>query len=464
MNEPKTALDRAQTWCLRGTVEGGDDDETLSLVTADGFRQSLDVAAQTYEQAADAGVERVVFAVRDRRAPQARIVEGLRERGVPLERAPGVAAGDDPVVDELLQVTECLLACANGGDPMETTRSHLAARVDADVDLAALLHELAAVDDLGEALRTWVVKTDLIDRLVRADDGIHHSGTPEGTVDQHASADHLDQVLDVASTLDAAVAATDGYPDFGPAELARAIEESVMEDTQTLYRIADRTPADRPTAELCQMSALKLTGEADVVVMLELTERLLDADPSEGAFAVAPALSQHPDTPGVTTVTTDRAASTFGSTDHLADGKRSWFVGLGRRHLGNALAAASDRAVLVTRTSADRKREVTPGRTVVELQDVLGIEAIPATEFLPADSAAITREGVEPGELVDRLEARLSADGNMSPGANTDAPQRELAEQVADAINADKLSDAQLRRLLETVASHRRTETTEGEL
>lgn len=463
MKEPKTALNRAQIWCLKGTVEGDDDDETLSLVTADGFRQSLDVAAQTYEEAADAGVERVVFAVRDRRAPQARIIERLRERGVPLERAPGIAAGDDPVVDEVLQVTKCLLACANG-DSMETTRSHLAARVDADVDLAALLPELAAVEDLGEALRTWVVKTDLIDRLARADDGIHHSGTPEGTVDQHASADHLDQVLDVASTLDAAVAATDGYPDFGPAELARAIEESVMEDTQTLYRIADRTPADRPTAELCQMSALKLTGEANVVVMLELTEQLLDADPSEGAFAVAPALGQHPDTPGVTTVTTDRAASTFGSTDHLADGKRSWFVGLGRRHLGNALAAASDRAVLVTRTSADRKREVTPGRTVVELQDVLGIDAIPATEFLPAETAATTGADVEPEELVDRLEARLSTDGNVSYEANTDVSRRKLAEQVADAIHADKLSDAQLRRLLETVASHRRTETTEGEL
>lgn len=462
MNEPETALDRAQTWCLRGNVEGGEDDETLSLVTADGFRQSLDVAAHTYEEAAETGADRVVFAVRDRRAPQARIVEGLREREIPLERAPGVAAGDDPVVDELLQVTRCLNACAHDDSMPATTRSHLAARVDADVDLTALLSRLGAVEDLGEALRTWIVETDLIDRLVRADDGVHHSGTSVGTVDQQASADHLDQVLDVASTLDAAVAATDGYPDFGPAELARAIEESVMEDTPALYRIADHTPADRPTAELCQMSALKLTGEANVVVMLELTERLLDADPSEQAFAVAPTLGQHPDTPGVTTVTADRAASTFGSIDHLADGKRSWFVGLGRRHLGNALAAASDRAVLVTRTSADRKREVTPARTVVELQDVLGIDAVPGTEFLPSETGATMGEDVETGKLVDRLEARLS-DGKVSHEPNTDGSLSELADQVADAIHADKLSNDQLRRLLETLAYHRHTETTEGE-
>lgn len=450
---PTTTLEAAATWCLEGQLQRPvrPPDDSLTIQAAETLPAELDVAARQYRQAIAEGADTVYFAVRDRRAPRERIITGLRDRGVDLPQTAGVAPEHDPIVVELLQVTNALLDTETDGTVSESTRTTLAASLDPEHDIDAVLANVTAAETLPEALDQWVAATDLIDRLVRADDGLHHQGHPQGTVRQRASASHLEEIHDVARYLDSLRDAGLSLPGIGPRALSAAIEESMMDDRHPLLPTQAAGQQATVTSELVEMAELKLNGSADVVIVLEATEQLLDANPGDRLFTLNPAFGEHPDTPGVTAVTTEQAEQTFGSLPHISDPIAAWFVGLGRRHLGNALAAAKTRAVICTRVGPDTN----PARTVTELRENLDVpmttldnEPIAAAEGFDGPTQSDT-DSVQ--RRIDRLAAHLDPE--------VSAPRDDDATTVVDHLQTDirdgKLIDEQLGTVLELLAAHR---------
>lgn len=462
MSDPTTALAAATHWCFDGYLpEPVPTDGTLTIVNAEQLAEELDVAAAQYRTAVEAGAERVLFVVRDSRAPQARIIDGLRERDVPLGRTSGTAPADDPVVQELFQVVTAMVTFETEGHVPEATRTRLAAWLDEDTDAQAALVAALEADTLRAALDRWVVETDLVDRLLRADDGLHHGGAPTGTVPQRASATHLTEILAAARYLDDAARADAAGATFGTHALATAIEESVLGDEDPLFHTDTPPAADSETARLVATTSVKAVDSADVVIILEATAEQFDADPGAHAFRALPKLSEHPDTPGVTAVSRDRAEHTFGPLPYISDGTRAWFTGLGRRALGTALAAASERALILTRTGAD----ATPSRTVVELAEHLDISQQSVSDILGGtaeSSEELVEEGADatPAERVARLEALLTGETAETPG---DDATRRVAEHLVEDVRSDALTEAELAQLLELLATETATSDSAGE-
>jgi len=451
MNVPKTSLEAARMWCLHGSLLGPirPPDETLTLAMSDSLAAELDTAAQQYHQAVADGTEQISFVVRDRRAPQERIVTGLRQRGVPLSRAPGIAPEEDPLVMELLQVTRALVTRAAGEEITDTTRSVLMDRLDPGTDIDAVLDEVSAAPTLVASLDRWIDQTDLVDRLMRADDGVYGHGHPGGTVAQHASAQHLTEIREVAHYLDSLRTADLPLPSFGPEELVAAIRESVMENRHPLFETSAASREESTDVELVEMAELKVSDVADTVIVLEATAGLFDTNPSEQQFALEPALGEHPDTPGVTVVTTDRAEQTFGPLPHISDGQRAWFVGLGRRYLGNALAAARDQAVICTRQDTDTR----PSSTVIGLKQRLGLS------FLSTDTIAGQGAGTTAGasdddvqERIDRLRQCLRTETSATCDDATT-----LVEHLQADIRSGTLTDAQIGTVLQLLREYQQT-------
>lgn len=470
MTRTTRTLDRAVEWCLTGRVSRPvrPPDRSLGIVETTSIRETCAVAAREYEAAVADGAERVVFAVRDSRAPKAKLAAGLREQGVPLDSVPAVPPLEDPVVDELLQVTTALTECQTEGEIQPATRRHLAARVEATADVDTVLSTITSCESLSRALRTWIRETRVVDRLLGATDGTETLLQPAGevTVDARASAERVATVLDVATHLEA-VSELSGGPSMGAAVLASAIEDGVMSDTQPLLGEASGQ-SENAEAELVDMTALKLAGAADRVVALEVTEALFDEHPRQDAFDVAPWLGNHPETPGVTTVAETRAAAAFGPVSHIEDGRRAWYAGLGRRSLGQALAAARNRAVIVTRRSTGNDTGVRPSRTSLELRNVLSLDQCdtsrrPAPAASQSEGSEPATRDVEPAALIERLEASLSArvpcesgDGEGADGgpAGDDATLQCVVEYLTECVQGDAVTDAELRALLDVLAEH----------
>lgn len=446
MTVPETSLEAAQKWCLNGQLPGPlrPPDETLEIINTTTLQEELDVAARKYRQAVSAGADTVYFAVRDRRAPRERIVTGLRGRGVPIGDAPGLDPGSDPVVTELLEVAKALFVAEEEGDLPEGTIATLADRTDPSIDAQSVLDDVWSASTLVEALDQWIDQTNLLDRLMRAERGLYRRGHPLGTVKQRASARHLTEIREVARYLDTLRQADLSLPEIGPEVLVTAIEESVMEEGHPLLATSDQSTDPDADTELIEMAELKVTDVADTVIVLEATEELLDANPNDQQFIIAPRLSDHPDMPGATAVAGDRARRQYGQLPNISDGRRAWFVGLGRRHLGNTLAGASDKAVICTRQSIDTR----PSRTVIELRDRLGLSfRSDATSPDPADEAGVG-SGVQ-----DRIE-RFRDHINSASSAECDdaAP---LVEHLQADIREGRLSDAQLSTVLRLLSDYR---------
>ncbi|WP_136591494.1 hypothetical protein [Salinigranum halophilum] len=457
-----STLDVAESWCFDEPIARpvAVPDDTLSIIEARSREEELDVAAYCYEQAAQRGDNRVVFAVRDERAPRAEIVTGLRQRNVPVSQLPGIAPKDDPVVDKLLDVVVALEELESGECDSDC-RLMLEDRTGDDIDVDEVLTIVAETDSLGDALHQWVAETRLVDRLVTPD-AMHHRGFPQGTVDQKSSAINLGTFLETAAHLDTAATATSGSPSLGPKELVEAITERVATSKQELFATGELPPTGRPVAELVEMTELKLANQADVVIALEVTEELVDDDPSEQKFSAIPEFGRHPDIPGITSVSIDRAARTFGRLPHISDGKRAWFVGLGRRYLGYTLSAASDRAVLVTRRGETKDLVTRPSRSVVDLAEQLCLETVPAGEFLngastPADGGSDSEVPVD--ALLDELRDQLEVRGDREDTeTGDDAALRDVVEQLNDAHRVGVLSPDQQRDLVTLLASSNTTQ------
>jgi hypothetical protein len=217
-----------------------------------------------------------------------------------------------------------------------------------------------------------------------------------------------------------------------------------MRDRRSLFEASARQE-DIADVELVQIAELKLSGEADVVIVLEATKGLLDTDPGKRKFTLEPALGEHPDTPGVTTVTVDRAEQTFGRLPYISDGPRAWFTGLGRRHLGNALSAARDRAVICTRQGSDAR----PSRTVVELRDRLGLQTNTSTTDRTDDDST----GDEVQNRIESLRRHLHPE--VEPVGGDDATT--VAEHLQADIREGDLSDVQIGTVLRLIAQYRQT-------
>jgi len=304
--------------------EGG-----VEVIAADTANAEIERIADEIERLRDErGWEYEQFAVALKRSGQP-VIDTLRElkqAGIPTESATVVGFGDDPAIRELLQVVRALAETDDDGPAITVTEQPL----DAD-----RREELAAMDDLGDALRRWATASNLKQRIA------------EGT-------DPLE-----ARTRFGNVSRAFNMADF--VEETAFLEASWASFARMLERAHEYAPQHNQTSAIEQDGGVRVdhlrslkNGSFEAVFVTNVVDAEYPGEPMVSRLFPRERVTSMPDYPGVTQVTGEDVASSFTTESTAsADPFRRYHAEYARRQLAVGASVANSQLYLCLHEHAD---------------------------------------------------------------------------------------------------------------
>lgn len=330
---------------------GGD----LFEISEETFTDQVQTVAEEIErQRAIEGWSYDEFAVvlKDSSSPIQDTVRILQQAGIPTASVTTSSLSDDPAARELFHVARYL---ESGGDGQ--SRTLLEARVP---DFAAVLDEEVARKSISDALATWVLETDLKQRVA----------ANESRLEARIQFQHISRVLDLAAFIEDCPLLDSTWEAF-----CQALERAFRYSAPDFYSEVDV----KEGGVLVDSARVAKNASWKAVFVLNVVEDEYPAIPRFSSLFPTTQLQSLPAYPAVTTPTPDDVRATFPTAEAGTNHPFSaYYTELSRRLLAVGARAATDRLYFCTyaENAADPGKYKQPSRFLQHLREQFEFDSV----------------------------------------------------------------------------------------
>lgn len=309
------------------------------------------------------------FAVvlKDSKSPVQEIVRILQQAGIPMASVTTSAFSDDPTARELFHVARYL---ESGGD--DQSQPLLEARIP---DFSAILDNIGvASDSISDVLTTWVLETDLKQRV---------AGN-ESRLEARIQFQHISRVLDLATFVDDCPLLDSSWEVF-----CQTLERAFRYSAPDFYSEVDV----KEDGVLVDSARVVKNASWKAVFVLNVVEDEYPAVPHFSSLFPTPQLQSLPAYPAVTTPTADDVRATFPTADDDTNHPFSaYYAELSRRLLAVGAHAATEKLYFCTyaENAADPGKYKQPSRFLQQLRGQFEFDSI-THEDIHSHGRAATR-------------------------------------------------------------------------
>jgi len=335
--QPSTRPDAVASFLATGEVPEIPERGDIAVIEGETVADQILGVAQEIERlrrVEDVEYEEMMVVLRDSNAPIPETLRRLRTAGVPVASATVSGLEHDPAARELYALGSWCLAQKQGerdaddiGWTEQRARSVLESRVPGlSEELLHRVSERGREDDLAAGLDTWLVESDLKDRITRSGE----------TLTVKTQFQHVRTVRSLATAIDRSELLDGTWTVF-----CDGLEQEMQRAT------SDKVATELTVPEcgvLVDAVRVAKNAERKVVFLPGLVDEEYPAAPRFNGLFPTPHLQQLPEYPAFSTPDATDVCETFGFVDEAgARPLHEYYAALSRRMLAVGARAASER-------------------------------------------------------------------------------------------------------------------------
>jgi hypothetical protein len=342
----------------------------LFEITEETFADQVQTVAEEIERRRTTegwSYDEFAVVLKDSSSPIQETVRILQQAGIPTASITTSALSDDPAARELYHVARYL---ESGGD--DQSRTLLEARVP---DFTTILDDdELATESVSNALTTWVLDTDLKQRVA----------STESRLEARIQFQHIGRVLDLARFVEGCPLLDSSWDAF-----CQALERAFRYSAPDFYSEVDV----KEGGVLVDSARVVKNASWKAVFVLNVVEEEYPAVPRFSSLFPIAQLKSLPEYPAVTSPTRDEVRETFPTADDDINHPFSaYYTELSRRLLAVGANAATDQLYFCTyaENAADPGKYKQPSRFLQQLRDQFEFDSI-THEDVHSQGRAATR-------------------------------------------------------------------------